>query len=308
MKRIFLILGILAAGGAAFCALNSAARSNQQKLERAQAGWMEQTQQLAQAQSDVEALSARVRDLRAAIPPVSRDAALIDLLTTNDFNGLSLENQGRLLSRLGATARSADDFVVVPKQLLANSQVRAFGKATNAWQLTPAVRQILAINPDEQKGVESAFAEALQREGDWAKAHVQRSDGSNDMLVRYTIPVDTNFASELRNQLFTTVSNVLGAQRTAILGNYFDIERVYEDGAMAVNTNKLELWRVPGKTGLFQRGGWDMGKWQAMNTYPEPIHGDRFFPAAFSFIFPGGWQEVAQREGIEFVEPPEEQK
>jgi hypothetical protein len=46
-----------------------------------------------------------------------------------------------------------------------------------------------------------------------------------------------------------------------------------------------------------------MGKWEAINTYPEPIHTNRF-PAAFSYVLPGGWQELAQREGIELVEPP----
>jgi len=305
MKRIFLILGTLAVGGAAFCALNTKARSHQRELQQSQANWLDQTQKLAQVQSDVEALSARVRDLKNNIPPVSRDAALIDLLSTNDFKGLSLADQGRLLSGLGVTARSADDFVVIPKQLLSGSQVRAFGKGTNAWQLTPAARQILAINPDEQKGVESAFAEALQREGDWAQAHVQRSGASNDMLVRYTIPMDTNFASDVANTLYSSVSNVLGEQRTALLQRYFDISRVYEDGAMAVYTNELELWRVPGKAGLFQRGGWNMGKWNAMNTYPAPIS-DGHFPAAFSFVFPGGWEEVARREGLEPVKPPAE--
>jgi len=74
-----------------------------------------------------------------------------------------------------------------------------------------------------------------------------------------------------------------------------------------VNTNKLELWRVPGKSGLFQRSGWDMGSWSAMNTFPEPVPASRF-PAAFNYIFPGGWQEVAQREGLEMAGPGDERK
>jgi hypothetical protein len=45
----------------------------------------------------------------------------------------------------------------------------------------------------------------------------------------------------------------------------------------------------------------------AINTDPEPIRTNRF-PAAFRYIFPGGWQELAQREGLEFVEPADEQK
>ncbi len=305
MKRMLIILGIFAAASVAFCALNNTAHRNRQRLQQAEANWVEETEKLAQVRSEAEELSTRVRNLKNALPPASRESALLNLLSTNDFNRLSWEDQGRVLGALGATARSADDFVVVPKQVLAGSQVGAFGKGINAWQLTPAARQILAINSDEQKSVESAFAAALQREADWAQAHLQRSGASNDMLVSYTLPVDANFASGLQSQLYSAVSNILGAQRTELLQHYFDSHRVYEDGAMAVNTNKLEVWRVPGKTGLFYRAGWAMGSWEAINTYPEPIRTNRF-PAAFSYVFPGGWQELAQREGIEFVEPPAE--
>ena len=305
MKRIFLITGVLAACGAAFCALNSAARSNQQKLAQARIDWMEQTQKLTQAQSDIEAVSERVRDLKDRIPPISRDAALIDLLSTNDFKDLSQEQQGTILSQLGASARSADNYVIIAKPLLANSQVKAFGAFPNGSQLTPEAKQILAISPDEQKSVEGAFADALQREADWARAHIQRSGASNDMLVSYTLPVDTNFANGLQTELYGTISNVLGAQRTQLLQHYFDNYRVDEDGALAVNTNKLMIYRVQGKVGLFYRAGWDMGGWAAMNTDPEPVRTNRF-PAAFRFTFPGGWQELAQREGLEWVDPATE--
>lgn len=307
MKRIFLILGTFATGAVAFCVLNARARSQQRELRQSQTRWMEQTQTLAQVQADAEILSARVRELKERIPPLSRDAALIALLSTNDFNGLSLENQARLLGAVGATARPTDSYVIVPKTVLGWSQVRAFNRSPDAGQLTSAGRQTLAINSDEQKGVESAFADALKREGDWAQAHVLRSGASNDMLVSYTIPIDPNFARDVVDHLYANVSNVLGAQRTALLQRYFDNYRVYEDGAMAVNTNKLEVWRVPGKEGLFYRAGWEMGSWSAINTLPEPIRADRF-PAAFRLIFPGGWQELAQREGLDWVDPAAENK
>jgi hypothetical protein len=308
MKRILIVTSIVAVAGVSFCALNNSAIHDQLRLQNNRTEWIDQTQKLAQVQSEVEALSNRLRDLQTSAQPALAtvsDPALVDLLLTNDLSSLSLQQQNKLLAELGGTGASAGNYVLVAKSVLANSHLKAFKDFPDLSQLTPAARQVLAIQPEEQKSVEAAFADAMQRTGNWAQANVKRQGASSNLLVSYTLPVDADFAKGVNDQLFTTVSNVLGAQRTQLLQNYFGFYRIYEDGANAVNTNKLEVYRMPGKPGLFYRGGWDMGSSSAMNTYPEPIRDDRF-PAAFRFIFPGGWQELAQREGFELVEPPAE--
>jgi len=193
------------------------------------------------------------------------------------------------------------DYVVVNKAVLGYCDIRPFKDWPSAWQLTPAVRSVLAITPEESKPVEAAFAAAQQKAADWAQSNLRWEGASNEMLISFTIPTDTQFERTLTNELFSSVANTIGQQRTELLRQYFDIYRIYEDGAIGSSTNKLSIWRVPGKSGLFYKAGWDMGRWSAINTYPEPIQMDRF-PVAFRFVFPGGWEEIAQREGLQLQE------
>jgi hypothetical protein len=160
------------------------------------------------------------------------------------------------------------------------------------------VRGVLGITPEEQESVEAAFAEVFEAVGVWAKANVQREGPLEDLLVRYTLPTDPAFEQALTNKLFSSINAAVGDERGDLMRAYFQTWRLYEDGAIGDRTNIFEIHRISGQPGLGYRSGWKWEKSEAINTYPAPIKPNRF-PYAFFFVFPGGWQEVAQREGFE---------
>ena len=152
MKRILIITSIVAIAGVSFCALNNTAAHNQLRLQNDRVAWSEQTQKLAQIQSEVEAFSNRVRDLQNGsaqpAPAIVADPALVDLLLRNDFASLSLQQQRELLAAAGGTGESASNYVIVAKSVLANSHLKAFKNFPDISQLTPAARQVLALQPE----------------------------------------------------------------------------------------------------------------------------------------------------------------
>lgn len=308
MKKLLLALMILASAGAGLFALNHAAAHGRQQLQAEQTAWRTQAEALAQAQAEQAVLTAKLRDLQrqgqASAPAATLDPALADSLLTNNLPPGSPELQEKLLAAFGAGANSSAGYVLVTKAALKASTLRPLKTFPDNEKLTDAVRGVLAITPQEQQSVEAAFADAFAAAATWAKANVQRGGPSGDMLVRYTIPADTNFEQASTEKLFSTVNGILGQERNDLLRGYFQAHRIFEDGAIGDRTNILEIYRVPGQSALRYRAGWKWENAEAINTRPEPIKLARF-PAAFSFVFPGGWQEIARREGIELREGPD---
>lgn len=305
MKRILLALTIFATAGFCFYALSNAAGRRQQQFLANQSAWLVQTQQLAEVQAEQAALVEKVRDLkhelRSGIPTAPIDPALMNFLLTNDIESASLEIQDKILTEFGRGGNSSSSYVLVSKAALTNSTLKPLKTFPNGEKLTDAVRGLLAITPEEQQSVEAAFAKTFDTVAAWAKANVQREGPSDDMLVRYTIPADPIFAQALTNKLFSTINAAIGDERSGLMRNFFEHWRISEDGAIGDRTNILSVHRISGQPGLGYRAGWKWEHSEAINTYPEPIK-PKNFPYAFFFLFPGGWQEVAQREGFDLPE------
>ena len=305
MKRILLALTIFATAGFCLYALSNAAGRRQQQFLANQSAWLVQTQQFAEVQAEQGAMVEKVHDLKrelgSGITIAPMDLALMNFLLTSNVKSAPPEIQDKILAEFGRGENSSSSYVLVSKAALTNSTLKPLKTFPNGEKLTDAVRGVLAITPEEQQSVEAAFAEALGAVAAWAKANVQREGASDDMLVRYTIPADPIFAQALTNKLFSALNTAIGDERSRLMRNFFEHWRISEDGAIGERTNILSLHRISGQPGLGWRAGWKWENAEAINTYPEPIK-TKDFPYAFLFIFPGGWQEVAQREGFDLPE------
>jgi len=304
MKRLLLALTILTTAAACVLALSKGAADAKEQLRAAQSAWQEETQRLAEVQSQQAGLLAQARSLQresgtwpvqSSVPP-----ALAEFLSSNDVKNASAKMQAELLTALGPGSISSPGYVLVTKESLKNSRLKPLKSAGRA-KLTDSVCGVLAITQEERQAVETAFTGAWDRVATWAQANIQRDGPSSNMLVRYTIPADQGFERGSTERLFGETKDAI--ERAQLLNNYFQHFRLYEDGAIGDRTNILEIYRVSNPPGIKYRGGWAwVGGGEAINTYPEPIPTNGF-PAAFSFIFPGGWEEIAEREGFEL--PPE---
>ncbi|HEU0038251.1 MAG TPA: hypothetical protein VFR76_03155 [Verrucomicrobiae bacterium] len=229
------------------------------------------------------------------------DPALVDFFLTNDMKSVSLEMQDNILAEFGRGWNSSGRYVLVSKAALTSTTLSPLKTFPNGEKLTDAARDVLAITPQERLSVEAAFAEALGEVSAWARANVQREGPSGDVMARYTIPADPAFEQALTNRLFSTVNAAIGDERGELMRKFFEYSRISEDGAIGERTNILSIHRISGLPGLGFRAGWKWENSEAINTYPEPIK-PKNFPYAFLLVFPGGWQELAQREGFDLPE------
>ena len=293
---------ILAPAIAVLFALSRQMDRQRWELTTAKTAWLQQQEELSQWQNQESNLTATVRELNHGLRgwsgPAAIDPAMADFLRTNEVRTASSGMVDKILARLRAEGTSSGKYVLVSKASLKNSRMPLLQAFPSGSKLTALARGVLAVTPEEQPAVESAFAEALGAVADWARANVTRDGPANNMLVRYTIPADVMFDQVVSNQLFSALDAAVGRERTELMNLNFQYGRIYEDGYIAGRTNILEIHSLPGKSVLGYRDGWKWENFSSVITDPEPIKSNRF-PAAFRFIFPGGWKDLAQREGWE---------
>lgn len=302
MKKIIFAFAVFVIMGIGFIALSNVSNRRQQQLKAHQADWFVRSQQFDQIQAEHATLVTQVRDLKRklqrSLGATPIDPGLAEFLLSNDIKVATPEIQDRILANLGSGENSSDKYVLVSKAALANSVLKPLKNFPNTEELTDAARGVLAITPEEQQSVESIFAESFATLGEWAKGNLQREAASEDMLVRYTIPADLSFAQMQTNMLFTKLRAALGEERGELMRQFFQLNRIHSDGGIGDGANILSIHRISAPPGFGYRAGRKWDRSETINTYPEPIKPDKF-PAAFRFIFPGGGEELAKREGFE---------
>jgi hypothetical protein len=307
---MFLALMIVATAGAWFSTLSVATGNARQQLQSEESAWRTLTQELAKTQAEREASAAKVKQLEAEVrgggASAGMDPALAVFLLSNDGRPASPEIQNKILAELRRRGGSSSaSYVLVSKAALRTTTLPPLKPFPESHRLSDAVRGLLAITPEEQQSVEAAFARSHEEAASWAKANVQREGPSGNMLARYTIPAGPAFEQASTERLFSVISATLGKERSELLRGSFEFFRIDGDGAIGNGTNILEIYRTPGQATLGYRAGlrWKTsnGSSEAINTDPVPIQPDKF-PVGFSFVFPGGWREIAQRESFELPE------
>jgi hypothetical protein len=175
--------------------------------------------------------------------------------------------------------------------------------ALKGSNLTEAACGALAITPEERRNLNDAFAGTREEFAAWAKTSLQREGPNGDNLVRFTIPPNPELATTLSNKVSATVVGTLGQERAQLLQRFANDWYRTEVGGLASMTNTLTVslqsngeltprlhydFSVKGGPGQGSRG--ESG---------QIIPGQRYFPNAFKSVFPGGWRELAEREGFD---------
>jgi len=296
MKRILLATILLPLAGGGVRALHLKASRAQQQLRTDQRDWQTRTQRLAELEvtrttliEQVRELKREVRHLQATAPS---DSPWLAALDTNRLAALAPELRERLLVDLGLNWHSSDQWLIVSKATLAGVRMGAI----QLNRLTDAACAVLAISPEERRRLDSALARVREEHAHWARANVQREGASGETLARYTLPSDPTFAQSLTNELFSTYATTLGQQRAALLEHYSSDWVNLETGFLGGATNRLTVLRGNGGDGTpqvlykLERGQLTQGA--------SPIQPGSYFPSEFRPVFPGGWPELAQREGF----------
>lgn len=303
MKRIVLALLVMFVGGLGLFTVNSAAYRARLELRSQQAGWQIQTQHWAVVESQYTTLTRQVAEAKRELRErqagrFTGESPLAALVRWHQPERLTLEQQEQLREELGLNWHASDQWLLVSKATLRSVGLSALAGS----QLTDAACGVLAITPDERQRVDAALARVRDQFSAWAAANLQRESASGETVARYTIPADPEFAAGLTNELFATMNTTLGAERAELLSHYSSGWLQIETGYLGAVTNTLTVLhqaRDGGEPKLYyiltRQGAGNYGNMQEGPGVIIP----KYFPPAFRKVFPGGWAEVAQREGFE---------
>ncbi|HEY4416266.1 MAG TPA: hypothetical protein VGO57_11280 [Verrucomicrobiae bacterium] len=316
MKRAFLATLILATGITLFLMLYNATLAAQREYIWQKSAAQTQTQQIAQLRLEKQQWDEHWRIAQELLNHQSL-ASSLTRLEEKILSGASLENLSaaeseQLLAELGFSWNTTGDFLIISKKSLAAIDFSGL-KGT---KLTGAARAILAITPEEQSAIEAATQQIGDARTAWAKEHVQRTEPSGDMLAQYTLPADPEFAANQMTTFTNAIVGALGSQRAQWLQDHSSqwmqdsglsegvdfskIPEAYLSMAAAIPEHQNQ----PTSLTLNRRqagNDWyiNVTLKQAGNNMSYDVLPQQPFPAAFSPLFPGGWQELAQREGFE---------
>ena len=300
MKRALLAILILATGTTVFCALRSATTVAQRELINQSNAWQAQTQQLAQLQIEkqltVERLS-ETKESLAAEPPVPLLTELAEkILSGRSLTNLSAREREQLRAELDCSWNTTGDYLIVSKKSLEGI---SFDSVKNA-KLTGAARAALAMNGQERATLEELMQRLAKSHAAWAQERIQREEPTGNVVAKYTLPVNVEFTQGLSNQFTAAIYATLGDER----GQLFQQHAYSWMSALGMNSGPTSAYANSPTTMTIERysKGNDQLRYtlqRADSQMQTSVTPWQSFPEEFRTAFPGGWQELAQREGFE---------
>ena len=293
MKRWFLALSILSAALAGTGAFRGATTRLRQEMAAGYEAWRIQTQLVVQARSERVALEEHIRQLKSDLDSRNRAAgaplAATALIATNGAAHLSPVQSEALLAELGFNWNSTGNYLVVSKNTLRDVHLGGMKDA----KLSDVMCDVLAITPEERSAVEGLTQQIDADYKTWAGSHSKREEPSGDVVAKYTLSADPAFSQTLRNAFTSGVVAALGGERGELLESYAGTWM--SDHGM-LNTEPATMTVKRHLMGNEPSLNWELSQGNSsMFTSVSPWQ----FPEAFRPIFPGGWPDVAAREGFE---------
>lgn len=292
MKRLVVALIILATGTTVFCALHHSDAQFHAAIAANRDALTVQTQLVATARGEWTVLTERVRELKRTLPARSlaqEEAGLFAVIRTNDLPQLSAAQREQLLAELGFNWNTTGDYLVVSKATLRDVSMDGL----KGMQLTDVASSVLAITPEERATIEGEAARLREDYKSWVETHVQREEPTGDIVAKYQIPADAEFARGCSNRFTSGVLTTLGRERGELLLDYAR-DWMSDLGMYGGEATTMTVKRY--KAGETSRLNVEVRRMGGiMSTDVSPYQ----FPGPFRAIFPGGWPDVAKREGFD---------
>jgi hypothetical protein len=300
MKRILVAGFIIFFGAGMFYACHQSAVVIQAEIKAQNSAWQIQTQELARLYLEKQHLLGRVVDAKqqlAALPVAAASMPLAEsILADGSAKNLSPEQLRLLRAELGCNWNTTGDYLIVSKRSLESI---AFDGMSDS-RLSTAICAALAITSKEQNAIEKVTQQLGNEFSTWAKAHVSRKEPHGDVVAEYSLQIDPVFSQYLSNAFTATLYATLGDER----GDLFQLRAYSWMETLGMARSADSPYATEPTTMIIRRynNGSDQLNYTLkransyMNTSVSPW---QTFPEAFQPIFPGGWQELAEREGFE---------
>ena len=297
MKRLIIATVVFAFAASLFSGLRNATGRAIQTTNTRRGQWRAQTQRIERMRVEREDLRVQMRNARRQAAADAASIATDDLageFATNRLKNMAPGQSERLLAELGFNWNSPGDYVFVSKKSLPEISTSAIGDDA---KLTEAVCVALAITPGERAAIEAEAQRIQSGYTSWLKTHVKREEPSGDVLAKYVLTPDPQFSEACSNAFTTVVSSTLGAERSELFYQYvwnwmgsvglFNAAPAYTSTSMTIRRSGKYLM---------------MDLQQARSSMTCGLTPYQPLPEAFRTLFPGGWKDLAKREGFELPE------
>jgi len=159
--------------------------------------------------------------------------------------------------------------------------------------LTPAACEILALNPAERDTLEGALKRAEAEYAAWFKGAVQRVEPAGDVVADYRVPANPEMANLIQAEGGALMLATLGPERAALIPDYAH-SWLYHHAGLGTTGLRLTVRRNPEGQ---QPPLWFQVTSESGNSGAGAV-GRENVPEPFRDVFPGGWNDLAQREGF----------
>lgn len=300
MKRILTILSILFAGALAFGWIRAREQSATRISEQLQQQQVEWRSNLETAQAEQKAARAAIKEPKRPATARASDSpspAVVEWLAAGDFSSIPPSLVPEVRTLLGLAEDTGSDYVLISKPTMETLRPPSPGKKDT---LSDGLCALLSIGPGQRSKIQMALTDARKEFANWGRENVVRETPGEEAVVRYTLPAGSDFADALTNRLMSSISNEIGVERSSLFRTYAETWFQIEMGYLGGVTNTLSVLKKPddnGEQALYYKLT-RQGANSSMSEGPGKIVPD-LFPPAWRNVFPGGWPEVAEREGLE---------
>lgn len=297
MKRLLIAFLILSAGATVFRGFQNSTARLERTAKANETAWQAQIQLVAQTRMEHVRLEQNVRDSERELKEARQAESAYSssaILIPEPGQHLSPAQREKSLAELGFNWDTTGDYVVVSKNTL--QHIRLDGM--KGMKLSDVASQVLAITPEERAAINSMTEQVSADYKNWAETNMQRVTPSGDVVAKYTLPPDPQFSQSLSNMFAGAVISTLGSERGQLLLDYSRSWMVAMDMRSYVNPpapTTMTISRYGSGADYHLRVEVNQGG----NTMGTDVSPWQPFPRAFQPLFPGGWRDLAVREGFQ---------
>ncbi len=314
MKRAIIVIIVWSAAAALYFYLRQATAADGRDLAARAAAWQNQMEQVEQLQIHQQQIRQHLAEAKQALA-LQPARSPLDQLKQKVLSGASWRSftpaeYEQLLAELGLNWNTTGDYVILSKKSLDDI---GFGSLYGI-KVTSTVIGTLALTDDEQSSINDLAKQISDARIAWDQQHLQRTEPSGNIVAEYSLPVDADFSQSQRAIFTNGIVNILGAQRAGWFQN--QSQQWQLDNGLVVSQDFANLpadflqslpdsVRTPQPTTMILEANQSGNETQinltlkqSGNTMNTTISPYQPVPGAFKPLFPGGWQEIAQREGF----------
>ncbi len=163
---------------------------------------------------------------------------------------------------------------------------------------TPTACAVLGLTAEERDAVEAAFKRVEAQYAEWVKSAVQRAEPAGDIVADYRLPANPTLAQQIQADGEALLLQTLGPDRAPLARSYAGAW-IFGHGNLGATPIRLTVRRRP--EGQQPRFWWQIQA-EAGDSASSDTLTSKDFPEVFRQVFPGGWRDVAQREGFDLPE------